>query len=169
MSPKSVTKIKVSTAKNKKNSSKKSISIKEEDTFKQAPVFNTSLAHGHASAKELKDKKLTDRSRNLIMYIGISVIMVAIVTFWILNLKKMMGPDAFSVVSGKSASKQDFNSIKSELDNSFSQFKQGVDKLKELGVTKTATPTSTLAPLVVPTKTVTPGVTSTTLPNTLPK
>jgi hypothetical protein len=173
MTPKLITKIKVSerknrrsasVLKNKKNSSKKNVpKIKEEDTFKQAPVFKTSLTHGYAVSQELKTKKFNDKNKNLIMFIGVGAIMVVVIIVWILNLGKTMGPDAFSVTAKDSPSKQSFTDIKNELNASFSQFKDGVDKLKELSTNNAASPSEVITP------TIEPNITSTTLPNTLPK
>jgi len=148
---------------------------KESAVLLSTDMSGDSIAHGHApyhhNLVDKPVKKLDERSQRLIMYIGISLIMVVIVIFWIMNLKHIMGPDAFSITASSSVNsktKSDFDNLKSDLTKTLSEVKGEIKNLEDLSK---QIPTSTASPALI-SGTVTPATTTETvkpaLPQTLP-
>ncbi|MCX6793234.1 MAG: hypothetical protein NTY12_04370 [Candidatus Falkowbacteria bacterium] len=153
----------------KTSRSKDHVVTKESAVLLSGEMHGRSIAHGHSpfQLEELdkKTKKIDDRSQRLIMYIGVSLIMVVIVVFWIINLKSSLGPDAFSITSVNGTKKEttaDFENLKNDLSNSISEVKGQINSLEEIAKQKEAVPTSTANPATVS------GTASPILPNTLP-
>jgi hypothetical protein len=146
-----VTKKKVSTA---KKSPRKKVAAP------LAPITMTgnSVAHGHTSYDHNADLKLNDKNKKLIMWLGVSVIMAAVVIGWILNLNQIVNSNAFVITPTNSQASVDFDNLKKNLEETIGEVKGGFKDLESLTPSSTATPTTTI----------TPSVTTTALPNTLP-
>lgn len=179
-----ITKTKLTKAvkKTSKPRSKKSSHLTKHEEAKESAILlstdfsNNSMAHGHASyyhnPTHQSVKKLDDRSQRLIMYIGISLIMVVIVFFWIMNLKSILGPEASSVTASEADNNQtktDFEALKNDLTKTLDEVKGEIKNLEALSgeiVTPSAKPdliTETATPNLI-TGTATPSLPA-TLPN----
>jgi len=175
------TKLAKAVKKSTKPRSKKSSHLTKHEEAKESALLlptdfsNNSITHGHASyyhnPAHQPVKKLDDRSQRLIMYIGISLIMVVIVFFWIMNLKSILGPEAFSVTASKSDNSQtkaDFEALKNDLTNTLAEVKGEIKNLEDLSeeiITASAKPdliTETAEPSLIS------GQATPTLPATLP-
>lgn len=130
-------------------------------------MSGVSMTHGHSPyhhrPAEITKKKIDDHSKNLIMYIGISFIMVVIVIFWIISLKSSLGSNTlFPQSESKNEPDQqaDFQELKDNFSKTLSEVKGEIKSLEEAA--KVAPATSVVNPLP-PSNTVSP-----VLPNTLP-
>lgn len=150
----------------KKLGAKTKKSVKTARSRKAAPLAvvempGSSVAHGHAPHDiSLTHDHSKEKNKRLVMWIGVSVIMTAVVIAWILNLKQLLGPDAFSLTPRGSQLDVDFESLKQGLRETMGEVKSSVQNLE------TIAPTTTAAPAMTPvTSTITPSAQPNTLPN----
>ncbi len=132
------------------------------------PVFESSapsLAHGHSVHQYGSPHyhHVADRRQRLIVTVGISVIMVVIVTAWILNLNRIISSD-MQIPVPAGANQVDFETLKQQLSTSLSEVRGNLGSLGEL-TNPTATVTPSATPAIIPSSSVTPS----TLPSTLPQ
>jgi len=111
-----------------------------------------SVAHGHTlHFDNAPHAQGNAKNQRMIMWLGVSVVMVAIVTAWILNLNQMLGPDAFSVQSASSEDNVELESLRDDLKSALTEVQEGLGNFEELSKpTSTAVPTSTVEPNTLP-------------------
>lgn len=140
----------------------------------------TPLTHGHTlhySDMQFKTNQESGyrKKQKLIIGLGVSIIMTAIVIAWILNLKKIIGPEVDASTQAQTPAYSDLTDLKKELTDTLSEVK---GQLNELNNINEVPATSTIAPdteeelrnafKAKVEKTVTEPPTSTTPPPVLP-
>lgn len=151
---------------------KKSVQKKQAAILLSTKISGTSIAHGHEPYHHhgvSHNNKIDDKSKSLIMYIGIGVIMTIIVIVWIINLRQTLGPNAFSLSAPETKGSADFSELRDDLNQTLSDVKNEIKKIEEKAKenqSPTSTPTFIPTSTIVPTMTVTP--TSTVMPSTTP-
>ncbi len=111
-----------------------------------------SVAHGHTLHFDNSPLKPSEeKNQRMIMWLGISVVMAAIVTVWILNLNQLLGPDAFSVQGVNSENNLELETLRDDLKDAFSEVQSSLGEFEELSTTtSTVAPTSTVEPNILP-------------------
>lgn len=108
----------------------------------------TPLSHGHSlyySDMHFKTEHKAEhrKKQNLIIGLGVSIIMTAIVIAWILNLKKLIGPEVDAASQTQTPNYSDLSDLKKELTDTLSEVK---GQLNELNTITEEPATSTIAP-----------------------
>lgn len=138
------------------------------------------LTHGHTlhySDMQFKTNQESGyrKKQKLIIGLGVSIIMTVIVIAWILNLKKIIGPEVDAAAQAPTADYSELTELKDELSKTLSDVKV---QLNELNSINEAPATSTIAPetedelrnafKATVEKTITEPPTRTTPPSVLP-
>ncbi len=149
----------------KKTLKKKRVSAKRPSRAKKpALVFvpseikTDSVAHGHSvhhhNIKPHASGRFDERSQKLVMWLGISAIMTAVIVLWILNLNRIVGADSSSAAgTEKTTPNSDFQQLSRDLKQTLSEVRTGLEKLETPVVSDVQKPSL---------------ITETTFPNTLP-
>lgn len=138
------------------------------------------LTHGHSLYYpniqfKPEHKSQHRKKQNLVIGLGVSVIMTVIVIAWILNLKKLIGPEVDAAAEQPTTNYSDLTELKNELTDTLSEVKGQLNELKNMSEEPA---TSTIAPeteealrdafKATVEKTVTETPTSSVSPTTLP-
>lgn len=173
-------------AKAKKTVRKRTVKPRSEKVLLEAVVpaspALTPLSHGHSLY--YPDIQFTSKPRpeyrkkqTLIIGLGVSVIMTVIVIAWILNLKRIIGPEVEAASQQPVSTHSDLSDLKKELSDTLSEVKGQLSELKNINEDL---PTSTVSPqteeelrnafksTAEKTVTHTNSPTTTTQPSTLP-
>ncbi len=175
---------KTTTSKAKKTVRKKTVKrqseiVQLETTVPVSPAL-APLTHGHSlyySDMHFKTEHKAEhrKKQKLIIGLGVTIIMTAIVVAWILNLKKLIGPEVDAATQAQTPSYSDLSDLKKELTDTLSEVK---GQLNELNTITEQPATSTITPeteeelrnafKATVEKTITEQPTATTPPSTLP-
>ena len=140
----------------------------------------TPLTHGHTlhySDMHFKTNQESGhrKKQRLIIGLGVSIIMTAIVIAWILNLKKLIGPEVDAAAQAPTTDYSELTKLKDELSKTLSDVKVQLNELQNIDqepATATITPETEEelrnAFKATVEKTITEPPTSTTPPSNLP-